>query len=373
MMIRKIDTENKSDVKAFSRFPFHIYQKTPQWVPPLAGEMEFILNRHEYPFYKHSDADFFVAESEGQVIGRIAVIHNRLYCEYHHQKVAFIFFLEMVNDIQVSNQLLDTAIAWAKERGLETIIVGRGMIRSSGIGLLVEGFDQRLAIGTNYNLPYYPDYVQQYGFEKHSDHLSGIMVETQQLPARVIEMAERVKERGGFWIKKFASIKEMIPWIPQVDIMHHEAFKNNPGYYPSTHEEFELLVKNILAIADPRFITGVMHGDEIAGFILAYPDISAAVQRTKGQIWPLGWIDLWLEKKRSRVLSVNAIGLMPKYQGLGANILLYSELNKIIRQNDMKMIQIMHVDEQNFKSKSDMDTLQVQWCIRHRTYHLDIS
>ncbi len=372
MNIKKIDTQNPADVKAFAKIPFSLYKKTPQWVPPLAGDIELVLNRQSYPFYKHSDADFFIAQSSEGPLGRIAVIHNRLYCDYHHEDAGFIYYFESVADQQVANALLETAVSWARERGLKTLTVGRGMIRSNCVGVLVEGFDIRPSIGITYNLPYYGDYIQAFGFNKHSDHLTGVMVETQKLPDRIFEMADKVKQRGGFWIKTFKSTKEMLPWIPKVDIMHHEAFKNNPGYYPSTPEEFELLVKSILAIANPRFIKGIMHGEDIAGFILAYPDIAAAVQRTGGRIWPLGWIDLWLEKQRSRDLTVNAIGLLPQYQGLGANILLYAELEKTIRENKIKSMQVLQVDERNFKSKSDMDTIKVNWCVRHRTYRLEI-
>lgn len=372
MIIQKINTSVLADVRKFARLPFQLYQHTPQWVPPLAGDMELVMDRKKYPFYQHSDADFFIATQGDQVLGRLAVIHNRLYCDYHQEAVAFLYFFETVDDKTVSKALLDAAVEWAKQRNLKTLIMGRGMIRSHCIGVLVDGFDFRPSLATTYNLPYYGEHIQSYGFEQHSDHLTGRMIKSQQLPDRVFEMADKVKQRGGFWIKTFKSTKEMLPWIPKVDLMHHEAFKNNPGYYPSTHEEFDLLVKNILAIADPRFIKGVMHGEDIAGFILAYPDISAAVQRTHGQIWPLGWLDLWLEKKRSRCLTINAIGLLPQYQGLGANILLYAELEKTIRDYDIQEVQILQVDERNFKSKSDMDTMNVTWCIRHRSYHLYI-
>ena len=84
----------------------------------------------------------------------------------------------------------------------------------------------------------------------------------------------------------------------------------------------------MIQAADPKLLKLIMKDDEVAGFIISYADISKALQRTKGKLWPLGWIDLLHEKKVSKVVNINGLGLIPKYQGLGSNALLYVELEK---------------------------------------------
>ncbi len=70
MRIRKLDTKRTAEVRRFIQFPFELYQGNPQWTPPLISDMKFVLNREKHPFYGHSTADFFVAESKGQTLGR---------------------------------------------------------------------------------------------------------------------------------------------------------------------------------------------------------------------------------------------------------------------------------------------------------------
>ena len=89
MRIRKVDTEKQADIRQFIHFPFDLYKNCSQWVPPLASEMRLVLNRKKHPFYQHSDADFFIMESEREVLGRIAVLHNRNYCQFRNEKTAF--------------------------------------------------------------------------------------------------------------------------------------------------------------------------------------------------------------------------------------------------------------------------------------------
>ena len=134
-----------------------------------------------------------------------------------------------------------------------------------------------------------------------------------------------------------------------------------------------MLVKNILAIADPALLKVVMKGDEMAGFIIAYPDISRALQRTKGRIYPFGWIDLLLEKKRTRVIDINGVGLLPQYQGLGNNTLLYVEIEKTLLERGSKSAEIIQVDERNFRSKSDMENMGVIFNKTHRVYRKPIQ
>jgi hypothetical protein len=89
MQIRKINTEQKRDVQQYVDFPFRLYRDCPQWVPSLVSSVEQTLNRRKHPFYRHSTASFFVAESEGQTLGRIAVLGNRNYNSYRQTNVAF--------------------------------------------------------------------------------------------------------------------------------------------------------------------------------------------------------------------------------------------------------------------------------------------
>lgn len=373
MQIRPIDSNICRDRQRFIMLPFSLYERTPQWVPPFTSDMELLFDRDKHPFYRHSDAQFLIAEREGQVVGRLAVLHHRPYCEYHQENIAFFYYFESIDDQEVTSGLFRAAEDWARQQGCDTIYGPRGFVRSNCIGQLVEGFEHLPATGMIYNFPYYERLITSAGFQKESDHFSGVMVKGHRLPDRVHQIAERVGQRGNFWIKTFKDTKEMESWIPKVDIVHHEAFKDNPAYYPSTKEEFEMLAKDIIAIADPRLIKIVMKGDEIAGFLLATPNIVKAIQRTRGSVYPLGWIDLLLEKKRTKVIDVDAVGLMPKYQGLGNNAFLYVEIEKTLIEWGVKKAEIIQVDERNFRSKSDMETMGVTWNKLHRTFKKSID
>jgi GNAT superfamily N-acetyltransferase len=374
MEARRIDTSQHKEIRKFTEFPFELYQNCPQWVPPLESEMKLVMDRQRHPFYRHSSADFFIVEDGAQILGRIAVLHNRNYCEHHHQQTAFIYYYECIEDTEVSQALFKAAAGWAKERGLHSILGPKGFLRSNGLGLLVDGFEYTPAIGIPYNFSYYPNLWTDFGFTKVTDHLSGYITETHHPPEKMRLAAQKAKSRYGYWVKTFANKAEMRRWIPMVDIVHARAFQNNPGFYPSTPEEFALIAQNMITVADPQLIKLIMNAEnEVIGFILAYADISKALQKTRGRIFPLGWITILNELRHARVCDLNGVGLLPEYQGMGANMLLYAELEDTLRKFNFEKAELIQIDERNFRSKSDMENMGVIWYKRHRTYELNLD
>jgi hypothetical protein len=372
MQVRIIDTYNQQDVDRFVNFPYQLYAGSKQWVPPLLSSARKILNRDKHPFYEHSEAAFLLAEGDGQVLGRLAVMDNKNYQAYRQVKTAFFGFLEMVEDQAVAEALFSTAFDWARERGLETMIGPRGMNPTEATGMLVEGFEHRAAMTVPYNFPYYDAYVKAAGFEKDTDHLSGYLPGDYQLPERVLRIAERIKERRGMWIKTFTRKSEIREWVPRVFEVYSKSFVESHTYFPPTEREMEMIAGPIIEVTDPGLVKGVMKGDELIGFIIAYYDLSAALQRCKGRIWPFGWYWLKTEHRRTKWAIVNGAGLLPEYQGLGANVLLYTELAKTINDYGFEYADLVQVNEVNKSSMADMEAVGINWYKRHRAYKIQL-
>ena len=367
MEIRLLEKSNPKAIKLFKDLPFHLYENNSFWVPPVPGEIESVMSPEKHPFYSHSEADFFIVENNGEVLGRIAVLHNHNFCDYHKVKTAFFYYFEAVDNPDVSRLLFSAAEEWCHDRDLDTIIGPKGFLRSQGIGLLINGFDKLPAVGIPYHLPYYQALVEDFGFVKSHDHFSGYL--DHHLDEKIHVIAEKVLARGNFVIRDFYDIQEIIKWIPIVDEVQQKAFSENPNFYPSSREEFDLLAKNILALADPKFMKLIMHKDEVAGFIVSYPNINRSLQRSKGKLFPFGWLLLLNEKKHPVILDINGVGLLPEYQGLGGNVLLYSEVDKVINSTRIKKAEIVQVDERNLSSFSDMKKMGIKFSKTHRTYY----
>jgi hypothetical protein len=125
--IEKIDTDNKSQVKRFVELPHRLYRDCPQWVPLINIDAHAYLNRKKHPFHEHSDVEFFLAVRDGKDVGRISVIENKPFNEYHKTNKANFYFFECENDTEAATALFDKAFEWARSRGFEEMVGPKGM------------------------------------------------------------------------------------------------------------------------------------------------------------------------------------------------------------------------------------------------------
>jgi len=375
LTIEKVDTENKAQVKRFVELPYRLYRDCPQWVPPLYIDAYLPLNRKKHPFFEHSEADFYLAVRDGEVVGRICAANNKLFNEYHKTKKAHFYALETINDMDVAQALFGAVFDWAKERELDTVIGPKGLSPFDGYGIQVEGFEHRqMMTMMNYNYDYYPRLIEALGFEKEVDFVSCYLpADCFKIPERVERIAKRVKERDGLWVKEFKSKRELVQWAPQIGYTYNKAFIHNWEYYPFTEGDVQYAVDNVFMIADRRLIKLIMHGDDIVGFLFSFHDVSAALQRAKGRLFPFGIIDILLEMRRTKTISGNGMGILPEFQGKGGNALLYYEMGRtVFGFNQFQHVEMTQVAETTRQMRADLKNLNGVEYKNHRVYRKSI-
>lgn len=374
MNITQIDLADKRQADDFLRLPFSIYRDIPQWVPPLQMDERLRLNPKRFPFYKHSHAAFFLAYQGNRPIGRLAVLDNRPYNEFNNETSAFFYLFECENDPEAAQGLFDAGFAWARSRDLTKIIGPKGFTPMDGFGLLVKGFEHRPAFGLPYNPDYYPALIEACGFEPLRDSVSGYIGENIQFPDRIHELADRIKQRRGLHIARYEKRSDLQALVPKLKDLYNGALRGTAGNAPISDEEANALADQLLWFADPKLIKIVMKDDEPVGFLLAYPDVSAALQRSQGRLFPFGWIHLLRELKRTDWLNINGAGLIPEYRGSGGMAILYSEMFKSARDSgQFKHAEVVQIGVENEAMQRDLENFGIDFYKTHRTYTREID
>ena len=368
MSVVEIDTRNRNQVRKFLRFPFDLYRNTPQWVPPLASDAARMLDRSRHPFYQHSDAAFFLAEAGERIVGRIAVLDNRHYNEYNHEKTAFFYLFECEERPDTAQALFDAAFGWARARGLDCIQGPKGFTALDGMGLLVDGFNHRPALGIPYNLPYYATFLEAAGFIGSGDVVSGYLSAKAAFPDRIHRLSEAVQKRRGLTIARFRSRRDLRTLVPKLGTLYNASLTGTTGNVPLTEDEIQTIANQMLMFADPRLIKIVMKDDDPIGYLFAYPDISAAVQRTAGRIYPLGWIDLLWELRRTKWININGAAIVEQYRGLGGTAILFSEMYKSVVEGGFEHADVVQIGVSNENMQREMRDLGIDFYKTHRNY-----
>ncbi len=372
MQVEPVDARDTRGIGRFLRLPSRFLRGEPNWVPTLAGELRSQIRR-KHPFFSHSDAAFFLASEGGRDLGRIAVLDHRGYNGHHGARTAFFCHFDAEDDPPAARALFDAASEWAARRGLDRLIGPKGFLRSAGQGILVDGFDKFPATGIPWNPPYYGALVEGAGFRKETDFLSGYLDLHRPGDERLHRVAQIARRRGAFEILAFRRRNEVRAWLPALKALQHEAFADNPNYVPSTDEEFDLMSKSMMFAADLSVVRFIVKGGELAGFMGAFPNLGRGIRKARGEILPFGWVHILRERARSRVLDLNGLGILPKFQKSGGDAILFSELESLIRASRYDSVEFVQVDERNFLSKSGIEHFGVDWAKRHRMYGKDLG
>ncbi len=371
MKIIHIDHTDRSRVKQFLNLPFRLYRHTPQWVPPLETDARLVFDRRRHPFYRQSQAAFFLAYDEADiVIGRLAILNNRRYNDYNHEQTGFFSLYECENNIEATRALFTAAFEWARDQGLNKIVGPKGFSVFDGIGMLVNGFEHRPAYGLPYNLPYYPALVEGIGFVKEGELVSGYLDETMRFPEKIKQVADILKKRRGLHVAQVNNRRELKRILPYLKELYNSALGGTQGNTPLSDEEINAMADQMLWFADPHLVKIVMKGDQPVGFLLAYPDISAALQKARGHLFPFGWLFLLWELHHTKWININGAGMVEGYRGLGGTALLFSEMYKSVAETRYRYADLVQVGVENDRMLREMRELGIILYKMHRTYQI---
>jgi hypothetical protein len=323
-------TDSKNDTMRFIKSQWLFYKNDPLFVPPLIMDRKKLLNKEVNPFYKHAEMQLFLAEDNGEVVGRIGAIINHNHNTTHKDKVGFFGFFECINDQKVANALFDTAKKWLKARGMDTMRGPENPSMNDEVGLLVDGFDESPLVLMTYNPKYYVDLCDNYGLKKSMDLFAYIIHKDSYMSEKLNRLQGLVRERYDVKIRNF-DLKNKVQFKKDVDalkMIYNAAWEDNWGFVKFTEEEINFIADDLKQIAEPSLAFIVEVRGKVAGFGLTLPNINEClIHNKKGHLLPGIW-HLLTKKKQISIVRIVALGIIPEFRNIGLDAVMYYEVGK---------------------------------------------
>jgi GNAT superfamily N-acetyltransferase len=317
----------RQDLKRFIDLPYRLHARDPVWVPPLRRDVESLLSRSKNPFFEHAEAEYFLAERDGQVVGRIAAISNRLHNETHGDQVGFFGFFESIHDQAVASALLDAASGWCRERNHDVLRGPASFSVNDECGLLVDGFQSPPTLMMPHNPPYYIELLERAGFTKAKDLLvyqGGSEERYVPVPERLARGTELIRQRQGITLRPL-DVKNFQREVERIKELYNAAWEKNWGFVPMTEHEIDHLAEQFKPVVIPEMVPMAEKDGKLIGFGIALPDLNVVFRRHRsGRLFPMIVDLLWsLKMKRIRRARIMLLGVLPEYRGKGVDAMLY--------------------------------------------------
>ncbi len=369
MFVRPV--RSARDLRSFIDFPYSHYAGDPLWAPPLRRDVRSLLSKTRNPFFEHGDAAYYLAERDGIPVGRIAAITNQLHNDTHHDRVGFFGFFETVDDPLVVQALTDTAGAWLRQRGLDTIRGPASFSVNDECGLLVDGFDSPPTILMPHNPPYYADRLEQAGFCKAKDLYTYVGYgpdPNDPEGKRLARGTELVCRRLGLTVRSL-DMAHFNEEVERIKALYNAAWEPNWGFVPMTEREIQHLATQFRPIVVPELVPFVEKDGEVVAFGIAIPDLNEFLRPNRsGRMFPAALKLLWNVRRRniSRV-RILLLGVHPTYRGKGIDAVLYHWIWTHGHAMDIRWGEAGWILEDNPAMNTAMEKIGFR---RYKTYRL---
>jgi hypothetical protein len=335
------DTNAKALLKRFVDFHWQHYQNEPQHVPlldyeylgfKLLGMTGFFEPSNH--FFDHAKMRFFLAERNGQIVGRCNAFVNYNHNKHWKDKTGFFGHFESVDDQQVADELITAATTWLKKQGMKTIRGPQNMpVNEATPGIMTDGFQTRPVIYYPYNKKYYEKLIRQNGFTPVKKVMSWEVPVMNPMEKKLDRVSKRVIDRYGVTFETWDERPFKQRRQEMLDI-YNDAWNDNWGFVPFTKEEFFSTIDDMKLIMDKGLFLFVYVRGELAGFFGGVPNIFEKMQPVSG-CKRCEWLRaarMILLKNKIKGFRLGYMGVRKKFHGLGLDsVMLWKQ--KLYTQN----------------------------------------
>ncbi len=321
--IRPVD--GPRDLDAFIKLPWRLYRNEPNWVPPLIAERRKMLDRERNPFFAHAEAEYFLAERDGRLVGRVSAQVDHHLNAFQDNRWGLFGFFECEDDPEAATALLAAAEGWLRVRERDRMVGPMSFTTNDECGVLVEGFDHLPTILTDWTHRYYPALLEGAGLAKAMDLLMWKLYvdKRDRVHPAIWQMAHEVGEKHGITVRHMRK-RDLEAEIGRFLEVYNAAWERNWGFVPLTEEEVRHYAKDLKPILDENWALIAETADgEVVGAALTLPDYNQVLRHLNGRLLPIGWAKaLWYRRKIDRV-RVFALGVKRSYQHTGVAARMY--------------------------------------------------
>ena len=332
------EVTSKKELKKFIWFGINLYKNCEFAAPPLAMDDLLNLSKDKNPALDFCEAGYFLAYKNDKIVGRIAAIINPVSNETWNQQHARFGWVDFIDDEEVTKALFDTAVSWAKTRGMTSIHGPLGFTDFDHEGTLIDGYDKLGTLAAIYNYPYYPRHIEKNGFVKDNDWKEYLITIPEEFPEKYFRIADIVKQKYKLTALQFKSRKEVVQkYAEKIFDLLNLTYQDLYGFTKLNDRQKNFYIKLYFSFFRIDTVSIIVdEKDEVVALGIAMPSFTKALQKAKGHLFPLGWYYMVRALKKNDLVDLYLMAVHPDYQNKGVNSIMFAELMPRFAKNGYK-------------------------------------
>ncbi|WP_213981770.1 N-acetyltransferase [Sphingomonas sp. dw_22] len=310
---------NKADTKAFIELAYRLNGSDPNWVAPLREEVAATINPKKNGWFSHAEAQLFLAEHGGKVVGRISAHIDRLALEMPPEQgfgpgTGFWGLFE-AEDEAVAVAVIARAEQWLRDKGLTRAIGPVSLSIWEEPGLLVKGHDHPPTVLMGHHPARYQAWIEAQGYSEAKKLLTYELDITNGFPPIVQRIVANGEKNPRIRIRKVNKSKFAEEAAIILAILN-DAWSDNWGFVPLTQPEIDDVGKKLKPLVFEDLIRIAELDGEPVAFMVTLPDLNEPLKPLKGSLLPFGWAKLllWLRKPKAKTMRVPLMGVVKRLQ-----------------------------------------------------------
>ncbi len=371
MSVEVSPVRTERDRRAFIELPYRLHATSGYWVPPLRLERRAFLSPRVNAYFKHAEAQLFLARRGTAVVGRISAQIDHAFNEHQGNAWGQFGLLELEDDTDVAKALVEAAAGWLAERGRDRMVGPMDFSMNDECGVLIEGHDREPFIKQPWHPPYYQRRCEEVGLTKAVDlymwelHIT----DRSRIVPALVEMADRLEPDHGIRIRKM-SRRRLGREMELFGETYNEAWKENWGFVPYSEEDLKHYGQELQLVYDRNWFMIAERTDtgESVGVAITVPDINQALKKMNGRVLPFGWFHFLRRRKVMDRVRVGFLGVKPEYQHTGVAAGLYLEHFDMAAVTPQKWGEMGWILETNDAMNRGMEGMGGRIAKRYRIY-----
>lgn len=295
--IELVPVQSGSELRRFIALPDRLSRDDAAYVAPLHQEQRELLSQRRNPYFRHAEAQYWLARRDGRDVGRISAQLDRQLAE----PVGHFGMLAAEDDPAVFAALLGAAEAWHRARGIGRLSGPYNLSINEALGVLVRGFDTPPMLLMGHDPPYVGARLEEQGYAPEKDLLAYLYDTATDLPAPIRHMLDR-RLPGRLSVRPLdlSRYREEVKAISEV---FNDAWADNWGFVPLNEAETEQLARQMRHLLNERLVWFAEFDGQPIGFIVGLPNLNEAIRDLGGRLLPFGWARLLWRLKVAGVRS----------------------------------------------------------------------